>query len=124
MHTLPQAHSGPLLARALGVALIGLWPAGAIGAPPSEESQREIVVTASRLSDAALAAAVTTALHQDPYILSDHVSVKVEHGVVTLRGEVREVTNLLAILRLARRAAGGKRVVDQIEFDPFDDDGN
>ena len=104
--------------------MIGVWPAGAIGTPPTGEAQREIVVTASRLSDAALAMAVSTALQQDPFILSDHVLVSVEHGVVTVRGQVREVTNLLAILRVARRAAGGRRVVDRIEFDPYDDDGN
>jgi osmotically-inducible protein OsmY len=81
-------------------------------------------VTASRLSDEALVDAVTAALQQDPYILSDHVSVTVAHGVVTIRGQVREVTNLFAILRLARRIAGDSRVVDQIEFDPYDEDGN
>jgi hypothetical protein len=123
-HPAPAPLPGPLLAATLAVALTGLWPPRVLCAPPNEEVQREIVVTASRLSDEALVDAVTAALQQDPYILSGHVSVTVAHGVVTIRGQVREVTNLFAILRLARRIAGDSRVVDQIEFDPYDEDGN
>jgi osmotically-inducible protein OsmY len=106
------------------VALIGLCPAGAISAPPNEDAQREIVVTASRLSDAALAEAVTGALQQDPYIFGDHVSVTVEHGIVRVVGVVRGLPELFAILRHARRIAGKGRVVDEIEYIPVDDDGN
>ncbi len=86
--------------------------------------QREIVVTAPRWSDAALAAEVATALEQDPYIFSEHVSVTAENGVVKVEGVVTEVSDLLAILRLARRIAGKGRVVDEIQFVPVDVDGN
>ena len=86
--------------------------------------QREIVVTAVRPSDAALAAEVATALEQDPYIFSDHVTVTAVNGIVRVGGLVREQSDLLAILRLARRIAGKRRVVNEIQFDPVDDDGN
>ncbi len=86
--------------------------------------QREIVVTATRQSDAALAAEVVTALEQDPYIFSDHLTVTAENGIVRVGGLVREQSDLLAILRLARRIAGKGRVVNEIQFDPVDDDGN
>jgi osmotically-inducible protein OsmY len=89
-----------------------------------EPMQREIVVTAVRQSDAALATEVAIALGQDPYIFSDHLTVTASNGVVRVGGLVREQSDLLAILRLARRIAGKGRVVNEIQFDPVDDDGN
>jgi osmotically-inducible protein OsmY len=89
-----------------------------------EDTQREIVVTAPRPSDAALAEAVTAALLQDPNIFSDHVSVTAVHGVIRVAGVVRSLPELFAILRHARRIAGNGRVVDEIEYVPVDDDGN
>lgn len=116
---------GPLLAGTLGVATAGsLYSAVALCAPPVQEMHDEIVVTAVRQSDAALTAKVTTALQQDPYIFSDHVTVTTENGVVRVGGMVRDLSDLFSILRLARRLAGKGRVVNQIEFAPVDDDGN
>jgi osmotically-inducible protein OsmY len=114
---------GPLLAGTLGVAVTGLSPAAAHSAPPSGETQREIVVTATR-PDAALAEAMTAALQQDPNIFSDHVSVTAEHGVVRVAGVVRSLPELFAIMRHARRIAGNGRIVDEIEYVPVDDEGN
>lgn len=116
---------GPLLAGTLGVAGFGSsWPTLALSAPASEEPRNEIVVTAVRPSDAATTAAVATALQQDPYIFSDHVTVTTENGVVTLEGIVRDLSDLYEILRLARRIAGKGRLVNRIEYVPTDDDGN
>ena len=115
---------GPLLAGTLGVAGFGsLFSAVALCAPPPE-LQHEIVVTAARHSDALMTAKVMTALQQDPYIFSDHVTVTTENGVVRVGGVVRDASDLFAILRLAHRIAGKGRVVDEIEFEPEDDDGN
>ena len=115
---------GPLLAGTLGVAALGLSAEVAADAPPGGEMQQEIVVTAARHADAVLAARVTTALQQNPYIFSDHVSVTADRGVVRVTGVVRDLPNLFAILRLARRIAGQGRVVNEIEYVPVDDDGN
>jgi len=71
-----------------------------------------------------MTAKVTTALRQDPYIFSDHVTVRTENGVVRLEGIVRDLPDLFQILRLARRIAGKGRVVNAIEFVPADDDSN
>jgi osmotically-inducible protein OsmY len=98
--------------------------AGALGAPPSGDVHAEIVVTAVRPSDEATSAQVTTALQQDPYIFSDHVTVTTKDGVVRLEGIVHDLSDLYNILRLARRIAGVGRVVNQIEYVPTDDDGN
>ena len=86
--------------------------------------QTEIVVTAPRPSDEAVARRVTAALQHDPYIFSDHVTVRAENGVVRIAGVVRDLSDLLAILQIARRSAGKGRVVDEIEYIPIDDDGN
>ncbi|HTX04533.1 MAG TPA: BON domain-containing protein [Steroidobacteraceae bacterium] len=119
-----DAPARPLLAGTLGVAVAGLCSGVAVCAPPAQQMQREIVVTAPRPSDALLAEKVTTALQQDPYIFSDHVSVAAKNGVVRVSGVVRDLSDLFAILGLARRIAGNGRVVDEIEYIPIDDDGN
>ena len=114
---------GPLLAGTLGVAAFGgVWSAP--GAPPGPELQHEIVVTAPRQSDAALTARVTEAIEQNPYIYSEHVIVTAENGVVRVAGRVRDLPELFAILRLARRIAGNGRVLNEIEFLQVDQDGN
>jgi osmotically-inducible protein OsmY len=109
---------GPLLAGTLGVAAFG----AALSAPPPDRLP-QVVVTA-QASDAAIAAKVEAAIAKDPYVLGDHITVTATNGVVRVGGKVRgDVSDLLAILRLARRAAGKARVVNQIDFEPAGDDG-
>ena len=115
--------AGPLLAGTLGVAAFGAFSA-ARSAPPAPELQHEIVVTAQRQSDEALTTRVETALQQNPYIFSEHVTVTTENGIVRVGGVVRDMPELFAILRLARRIAGKGRVVNEIEFLQLDQDGN
>ena len=118
---LTRGPTRPLLA-ALGVASIGIWlPAAAADAPPLREL-REIVVTADRQADSAMTAKVTTALRQDPYIFSDHVTVRTENGIVRLEGRVNDLVDLFQMLKLARRIAGKGRVVNAIDYVPTDDD--
>ena len=114
---------GPLLAGTLGVAAFGAG-ATAFGAPPAQEMQKEIIVTAQSLSDAAMTSQVTAAIQHNPYIYAEHVTVATENGVVRLEGRVRDLPELFAILRLARRIAGKGRVVNEIEFLQLDQDGN
>jgi osmotically-inducible protein OsmY len=109
---------GPLLAGTLGVAAFG----AVLGAPAPEHLPQEIVVTA-QAPDAAMAIKVQAALAKDPYIMSDHVTITVANGVVKVGGLVRDVSDLLAILRLVRRVAGKARVVNEIDFEPAGDDG-
>jgi osmotically-inducible protein OsmY len=105
------------------VAAFGIGPA-AFGAPPAEEMQKEIVVTAQALSDAAMTSRVDAAIQSNPYIYAEHVTVATENGVVRVGGRVRDLPELFAILRLARRIAGKGRVVNEIEFLQLDQDGN
>lgn len=114
---------GPLLAAALGVVFWGgISSAQAPGTSRAQEMHHEIVVTAARNADAALTVKVETALKEDPYIFSDHVTITTEKGVVHLRGVVTDIDDLFAILSMARKIAGSRRVVDEIEFAPVDFD--
>lgn len=91
-------------------------PAWGADAPQVKD---EVVVTATRQSDAVLAAKVTAAVQQDPFIFGDHITVTVENGVVRLEGVVNDLGDLYRVLRLARRTAGkGRRVVNSLEFQP------
>lgn len=56
--------------------------------------------------------------------VADHVMVIVENGMVRVGGLVRDLSDLFAILRTARRIAGARQIVDEIEYMPVDDDGN
>jgi osmotically-inducible protein OsmY len=117
---------GPLLAGTLGVAALGcLSSVMAQDAPKDDRDaqiRNEVVVTAGRQSDTLITARVTTALQQDPFIFSDHVTVTTENGVVRLEGIVRDLPDLISILRLARRIAGKGRVVNRIEYDTEESD--
>ena len=100
-------------------AVASLSSATAFGAPPSGEGKDEVVVTATRQSDAVLAAKVTAAVQEDPYIFGDHITVTVENGIVRLEGVVDDLGDLHRVLRLARRIAGKGRVVNSLEFRPL-----
>jgi osmotically-inducible protein OsmY len=113
-----------LPAVTLGAAIFAAMAAVAGPAEPTNELDKGIVVTARRPQDAALAASVTSAIEEDPYIFAEHVSVTVENGVVRLTGVVQDLPELFAILRHARKVAGRGRVVDEIIFQPIDVDGN
>jgi osmotically-inducible protein OsmY len=60
---------------------------------------------------------VTAALHSDPYFYDEHVSVSVEKGVVVLRGFVASEWDIRDALRIAGKAAGDKRVIDDLSIE-------
>jgi osmotically-inducible protein OsmY len=86
------------------------------------EIQDEVVVTAARQSDAVIAAQVTAAVQQDPYIFGDHITVTVENGVLRLEGIVTDLSDLHRVLRLARRVGGGRRIANHLELSPLSAD--
>jgi osmotically-inducible protein OsmY len=59
---------------------------------------------------------VTAALHADPYFYDEHVSVSVEKGVVVLRGFVASEWDLRDAIRIADKAAGDRRVIDNLSI--------
>jgi osmotically-inducible protein OsmY len=111
--------SGLLPALTLGVAALlassDMLAQASSAAPALSEPRSEVVVTATRESDARLAAKVQQALEGDPYIYTGHISVSAEGGVVRVEGMVEDPYDMLQILRMARRIAGKRRVINEIE---------
>jgi osmotically-inducible protein OsmY len=59
---------------------------------------------------------VAAALHSDPYLYDAHVTVSVEKGAVVLRGFVSSDWDLLDAIRIASKAAGDRRVIDDLSI--------
>ena len=68
-------------------------------------------------ADEQLRQRVTAALHSDPYFYDEHVSVSVEKGFVVLRGVVASEWDIRDALRIAGKAAGDKRVIDDLSIE-------
>jgi osmotically-inducible protein OsmY len=79
-----------------------------------------IVVTAKRrpdpVADEKMAVEVATALHTDPYFYDAHVTVTVTDGVVTLEGIVFDYWDMQTALRIGRKIAGVRRVINDLEI--------
>ncbi len=73
--------------------------------------------TPNPAADEELRQRVTAALHSDPYFYDEHVSVSVEKGVVVLRGFVASDWDLQDALRIAGKAAGDRRVIDNLSIE-------
>jgi hypothetical protein len=117
-----------ILAVAVGMAAVAAWsPAMAADPPrpdPQDKPTDEVVISAQRAADAVLESKVIEVLRNDPYVFAEHVSVRVENGVVTVTGTVPSVQDMRRVLRLARRLAGSKgRVINMLELDLEDDVG-
>ena len=86
-------------------------------ASPSDRVE-SIVVTGKRRSipDAEVTRMVETAMHDNPLLLDDHITVETINGVVWLRGQVFDEWSLERAYRAARRASGGKRIVVDLEL--------
>ncbi|MGA2838839.1 MAG: BON domain-containing protein [Steroidobacteraceae bacterium] len=72
---------------------------------------------ADPVADEVLRGRVETALHSDPYFYDVHVTVSVEKGAVVLRGFVSSDWDLLDAIRIASRAAGDRRVIDELTIE-------
>lgn len=68
------------------------------------------------LTDEELKERVQTALHTDPYFYDGHVRVSVEEGAVVLRGFVFSDWDLQEAIRIAGKAAGDRRVIDNLSI--------
>jgi osmotically-inducible protein OsmY len=60
---------------------------------------------------------VAAALHAQPYFDDRHIDVSVRGGAVILSGIVFSDWDLQDALRTARKAAGGRRVVDSLSIE-------
>jgi osmotically-inducible protein OsmY len=97
---MPFKHRATTICACLGVLLCGT----AAAATPYGYS----------IPDADLRDSVQYALHADPYFYDGHVEVSVDHGVVHLRGLVFSDWDLRDAIRIASKAAGDRRVVNNL----------
>jgi osmotically-inducible protein OsmY len=72
--------------------------------------------SADAVSDDRLTKRVKDALHSDPYFYDEHVTVSVANGAVVLHGLVASEWDLRDALRIANKAAGDRRVVDNLSI--------
>jgi osmotically-inducible protein OsmY len=66
--------------------------------------------------DEALRQRVALALQEAPYFYDGHVNVSIEKGDVVLRGLVFSDWDLRDAIRIATKAADGRRVVDDLSI--------
>lgn len=92
---------------AAGLAGLALSACGAVGAYEERAGAED-----QQLKDK-----VDNALSSDPYFYGAHVTVSVENGNVVLRGFVFSDWDLRDAIRIATRAAGGRRVVDDLTIE-------
>jgi osmotically-inducible protein OsmY len=71
----------------------------------------------SAAPDEALRQRVADALHDDRYFYAEHVSVSVNNGVVVLHGFVASEWDLRDAIRIAGKAAGDRRVIDNLSIE-------
>jgi hypothetical protein len=87
---------------------------------PTDTQLDEIVVTAKRrfdlVADEKVKEEVEEALHSDPFFYDAHVTVTTKNGVVTLEGMVFDDWDLRQAMRISKRVAGVKRVVNDLEI--------
>jgi osmotically-inducible protein OsmY len=109
----------------LGAMVCGLggfatWAGAQNAITPVVSRSDSIVDSATRESDSVtdekLMQRVKTALHTDPYFYDEHVTVSVENGEVVLRGFVTSDWDIRDALRIASKAAGGRRVIDDLSI--------
>jgi osmotically-inducible protein OsmY len=72
--------------------------------------------SADSVTDEELGKSVQAALHADPYFYDRHVSVSVDNGAVVLHGYVSSDWDLRDAMRIARKVAGPRRVVDDLRI--------
>jgi osmotically-inducible protein OsmY len=68
------------------------------------------------IADEKLEKRVQVALHSDPYFYDRHVTVSVDNGAVVLQGFVSSEWDLLDAIRIANKAAGDRRVIDDLSI--------
>jgi osmotically-inducible protein OsmY len=82
----------------------------------SDSVRATLMHSADSVTGEKLGERVRDALHSDPYFYDEHVSVWAEEGVVVLPGFVTSDWDLRDAIRVASRAAGGRRVVDDLSI--------
>jgi osmotically-inducible protein OsmY len=109
------AYLGPMVCGLGGFATrVGAQTAMASALNRSDSGGDSATQGSASVADDELRQRVKTALHADPYFYDEHVTVSVEDGDVVLRGFVSSDWDIRDAIRIANKAAGGRRVVDNL----------
>jgi osmotically-inducible protein OsmY len=101
----------PLVRRRIKILAASLL---VVGTSCGCSSVHEPADTAQSSASADLAARVSAALRGNPYENDLHIEVFVENGAVVLRGLVEDEHALVEALSIARKAARGHTVINEI----------
>jgi osmotically-inducible protein OsmY len=113
----------PIICAYLGSVSIGLVTlvSAQSAVASTDTSPRAITASAETevdpAAEKALRQRVETALHTDPPFYDAHVTVSVKNGDVLLGGFVFSDWDLFDALRIARKAAGNRRVIDNLSIE-------
>jgi osmotically-inducible protein OsmY len=111
------AYFGPLVCGLGGVATrVEAQNASAPGISRSVSIAASTTQGADWVADEKLRKRVKSALHVDPYFYDEHVTVSIENGGIVLRGFVFSNWDLQDALRIARKAAGDRPVIDNLSI--------
>jgi osmotically-inducible protein OsmY len=91
--------------------------AAASAARPLPTIAASATQAADPVADEEIRGRVEAALHSDPYFYDAHVTVSIDKGDVLLGGFVSSDWDLLDAMRIARKAAGNRRVVDNLSIE-------
>ena len=107
-------------AMACGLGGFATWAGAQSAISPVVSRSGTVADSATRgsgsVTDNDLRQRVKTALHSDPYFYDEHVTVSVENGDVVLGGFVSSDWDIRDALRIAGKAAGGRRVIDNLSI--------
>ena len=84
-------------------------------APGGNELQQITVTAKKTIQDEEVTQRVAAALHANPYILDDHVTITTKDGVVTLHGLALDNWDVMQMKRLIRKMPGVRQVVDNLD---------
>lgn len=107
------------LLTALVAVLSVLWGAASVAQQTAAPKNvlAEITVTGRKIiPDEEVSRQVESALELDPVVDNRHVTITTKNGIVTIEGFVQDAWDLLALRRVAKRVAGVKRVVNNVEL--------
>jgi osmotically-inducible protein OsmY len=109
--TKPSSCAGPAV-------LLISWclAAGAPANAQADDAKAVAGTPAPGTPDEELAEKVHTALQSDKYFFGKHVTVSVEKGDVVLRGFVLTSWDMRDAVRIAQKAAGDRRVVNNLSL--------
>jgi osmotically-inducible protein OsmY len=103
---------GLAVCACFGTLLVALGVPAWVGAQDADRAP--VTRDTSPQTDEELRERVKAALHKDPYFYDEHVDVSVENGAVVLRGFVFSDGDLRNAIRIATKAAGRRKVVNNL----------